>query len=203
MLFDDKQRQYSGTINQITSEGLSVTIETKKEAKLRHKTKICLGAALPKKAKFDFLVEKATELGADIIIPLETERTIVKVPQEKRVKVLNRWKHIALNASEQSKRISVPKIEPIQDFKSALDNVKNFDLKLIACLNQSQTIKEVLKKFSTESVVIFIGPEGDFSKREVDLALKSGFIPVSLGALTLKVDTACLAAMAVLNFALA
>ena len=63
-----------------------------------------------------------------------------------------------------------------------------------------EKIKDVLKNDNVESAIIYIGPEGDFTPREVGLAIKSGFIPVSLGGLTLKVDTACIAALAILNY---
>ena len=79
--------------------------------------------------------------------------------------------------------------------KEALRCLKDFDLKLIAALTQERApLKEVLDKSKAKNILVFIGPEGDFTPEEVDLAKKSGCIPVSLGSLVLRVDTAAIAA---------
>ena len=201
-LFDDEQKEYSGLVKQVSQQKIIIAIERQEQAKSDEKT-ICLAVALPKRAKFDFIVEKLCELGVDTIAPLISRHTVVRPAKDKQEKMFIRWQKISLGASQQAKRRTLARILPIGDFEAGLSLIKDFDLALIACLNvRAIPLKEALRDFSAQSIIVFIGPEGDFACREVELALKSGCIPVSLGALTLKVDTACLFVLSILRYAL-
>lgn len=155
--------------------------------------------AIPKKAKFDDIVDKLTQLGVSRIIPLITQRVIVKLGQEKEERRLKRWRRIAESASQQSQRHDIPLIGGVQDFKKLILESENFNLKLIPTLfGKRKSIKEALSSLMPSSldkakILCLIGPEGDFSKEEVDIAKKAGFVPISLGDLVLRVDTAAIA----------
>jgi 16S rRNA (uracil1498-N3)-methyltransferase len=144
----------------------------------------------------DDIVDKLTQLGVERIIPLKTERVIIKLDKDKEVSRLARWRKLAQAAAEQSQRQNLPVIEPIKDLKEFLVQAKTlYDLKLISTLMDSKrkSLKEIFKGLKPQKVLVLIGPEGDFSPEEVDLAKKSGCIPASLGDLVLRVETAAIA----------
>jgi 16S rRNA (uracil1498-N3)-methyltransferase len=166
------------------------------------KIKLAIACAIPKKSKMDDIVDKLTQLGVNTIIPLQTERVIVKLNEDRESR-LERWKKIARSAAEQSHRNNLPLIMPVMSLEETFDRLKDYQLKLIPTLaGNSVTIKEALGKFSPASILVLIGPEGDFTPQEVDLALKAGFIPVSLGDTVLRVETAAIAIAAYLKLTL-
>ncbi|MDD5504705.1 MAG: RsmE family RNA methyltransferase [Candidatus Omnitrophica bacterium] len=162
---------------------------------------IVLACAIPKKFGMDDIVEKATQLGVSGIIPMITERTIVR-PAAKAIPLKReRWKRIAVEACKQSQRATLPEIYDIMDLPRALDKVES-----LGCVNRIMPfVAEGLAHISDipmrnkKSAAVFIGPEGDFTGEEIDLAIKLGFNPVSLGSLVLKVDTACYYSLSVIS----
>jgi len=156
---------------------------------------LTLAVAIPKKAKIDDIIDKLVQLGARRVIPLKTERVIVKLDKQKEASRFLRWKKIALSAAKQCKRIDLPVIEPVKSFKEVVESSGEFDLKLIPYLEgERKSMKDILDKFSGKKILVLIGPEGDFSEEEVNLALSAGFIPITLGDLVLRVDTAAISA---------
>jgi 16S rRNA (uracil1498-N3)-methyltransferase len=159
-------------------------------------TKITIACAIPKNSKMDDIIDKLTQLGVECIIPLETERVIVKLNKEKKLERLERWKKIALSAAKQSQRNKLPVVKPICGLKDAILNAYDFDLKLIPTLEDNRkTLKEIFDNASKKinRVMVLIGPEGDFTSSEVTLAKEAGFLPTSLGKQVLRVDTAAIA----------
>ncbi|MFH1645985.1 MAG: RsmE family RNA methyltransferase [Candidatus Omnitrophota bacterium] len=156
--------------------------------------RILLACALPKKGRMDYIVEKATELGVTEIVPMITKRTIVKVDKKGGPNKLRRWKSIAVEASKQSGRDMVTHIHNIRGFEDAISLVDklNYSKKVIPCLGEGTKNLAKLYIDYKGDIVVFIGPEGDFTQEELEFASESGFIPVSLGPLVLRVETACL-----------
>lgn len=155
--------------------------------------KITIACAIPKKAKMDDIVDKLTQLGVARIIPLLTERVVVKLDKHKKALRFERWKKIALSALKQSGRKTLPVIEPVTGIKELLSKAENYDLKLIPNLSgERQALREILGKKEAKNILALIGPEGDFTAEEVNLAQKAGFLPVTLGDIVLRVDTAAI-----------
>ncbi len=150
--------------------------------------------------KFDFIIQKATELGVKNIIPLKTERSIIKIDGNKVDKKTIRWHKIAKEAAEQSHRNIIPTIEEI----TTIDNLNRgtYDLKIICSVNEKYSnIKEVLQKNKKyDKILIVIGPEGGLSNNEEEKLVKDGFIPVSLGSRILRTETTSLYVMSVINY---
>jgi 16S rRNA (uracil1498-N3)-methyltransferase len=143
-------------------------------------------------SRFEFLVEKATELGVRSIVPLLCERTIRKSEKQPRLK------KIALSAMKQCGRSYLPRIHELASFQSVLDRSPEFGLRLLPHerTEQSQFIGPVLQHHpKVSSVLIAIGPEGGFSERELALAIEKGFVPISLGARRLRTETAAISAV--------
>jgi len=140
-------------------------------------------------ARMEWLVEKLTEIGFTKLIPIEchtSERTILKI---------ERLKKIAIEAMKQSGRVHLPKIEELVSFAKLINNSNSFKgAKFVPHCNDSErkALSSAYKK--GENALILIGPEGDFTKEEIQLAIENGFTPVTLNEHTLRTETAALAA---------
>jgi 16S rRNA (uracil1498-N3)-methyltransferase len=207
-VFDDKGNEYLCAIESLEDK-ICLNIDKRIPAvKKDERFKLTVACAIPKKAKIDDIIDKLVQLGTERIIPLKTERVIVRLDKHKEALRYERWKKIALSAAKQSKRNNLAVIEMVSDFESLIRRSAEFDLKLIPCLEgERKTLKDILDRFFRDGsiandhknrivpkVLILIGPEGDFSSGEVKSAKASGFIPVTLGDLVLRVDTAAIAA---------
>ena len=200
-VFDEEKNEYACNVEKI-KDIIVLNIKAKHKPGMKEdKVKITVACAMPKKAKFDDIVDKLTQLGVQKIIPLETERVIIKLDKAKKRARRERWRNIALNAACQSQRNSLPAIEAVTKIEEVLMNLDDYDLKLIPTLSgKRKLLKEVIVESNPKNMIIFIGPEGDFTDEELDLARKAGCIPVSLGDLVLRVDTACLAVASFIRF---
>jgi len=196
-IFNGQGIEAQGKIIKVSNAEVQIKIE-KMALEKRTGPILTLACAIPKKSKFETIIEKCTELGVDEIIPLQTKRTEVKLNRPQAQKKLIRYQSVATNASKQSQRTTVPNILPVTDFKNALNQITANTTALIGCLNAK---REPLKTIVTgqlgtkERIIFFIGPEGDFTDDEIKLALSSGCIPIDLGKTVLKVDTAAIAAI--------
>ena len=151
---------------------------------------IILAVAFPKGKRGEWIIEKATELGVKSIIILSTDRSVMK-PGEGRI---NKWRQIAIHASEQSKRTEVPEIH--------LGNIEEMKgTKIAAILGSKLSIKETLEENQDIPKVItyLVGPEGDWTEEEKKHLIELGVSPVTLGSITLRVETAALYGVAVIS----
>jgi 16S rRNA (uracil1498-N3)-methyltransferase len=163
--------------------------------------RITLAQAVPKK-NMDWIVQKATELGAAEIVPLISERTIVQLDAD--APKVDRWRAIAMDACKQCGNNWLPVIHPPQKAGTFLQTLPKADLKLIASLQpDARPLRKILAETkSTASVLILIGPEGDFTPAELAAAKSAGCLPLSLGPLVLRADTAAVCAMSSLHYEL-
>ena len=171
-----------------------------KENKKQDSVKIMCAFSLIKEQKQDYLIQKSTELGAYSFYPIKTNRSIIKIDEQKKDKKIDRWTKIAKEASEQSFRSYVPKINDIKTIKELKDI--NCDLKLYCSLNKNtKNLKKVLQKNNKcDTILIVIGPEGGFDPLEDEYLSKNGFIAVSLGSNVLRSETAMVSAISMINY---
>ena len=196
VVFDGESQEYECVIDSIAKDKAELSVLKVRKTASAELT-LTLACALPKKVKMDYIIEKTVELGVDRIIPIKTERTIVEYSPEKAKEKLKRWQAIAIEASKQCGRIKLPQIEPISEFNKVVTQAKDYKLAVIPYLGlDNKPLKEIFHDFRPASVIIFIGPEGDFSPREIKLAKENGCIGASLGDLVLKVDTAAISVIA-------
>lgn len=194
IIFDEEGNEYNSAIEEISSATLTLRIKSRNKI-TSGKIRLTVACAIPKKSKFDDIIDKLTQLGADRIIPMLTERVIIKLDKNKMMSRLERWEKIALSASQQSQRNNLPVIGPVKRIKEVLAESGDFDLKLIPALaGERKSLKEVLVNSKPKNILVLIGPEGDFTNKEIDLAKEAGCIPISLGCLVLRVETAAIAA---------
>lgn len=193
-VFDERGNEYRAKIEKVSAKNIVLKIKERHPPAVPKRMQVTVACAIPKRHKMDDIIDELTQLGVDRIIPLKTERVVVRLAKYKEMQRQERWRKKALNASQQSQRHKIPVIEPLKDIKEVLADSGGFDLKLIpTLLGERKSLKEVLSGRKPNNVLVFIGPEGDFSNEEVNLAIKAGFIPVSLGELVLRVDTAATA----------
>lgn len=165
--------------------------------------KVTLVAALLKGEKMDLVLQKATELGVDEVVLLETSRTVVKFKKDDRDVKLERFNRILKEAAEQSKRNQIPHLYRVIDFNGLHDI--EADVKMVAYEEEAgptASFNKVVESIKPEqSVAVLIGPEGGFSDHEILLATKQGFKKVSLGKRILRAETAAFYALSVIaNF---
>jgi 16S rRNA (uracil1498-N3)-methyltransferase len=171
---------------------------------------ITLAQALPKGKYMDSIVRMATEVGVATIVPLQSERTIVKVEAGAEEHKLEKWQATAVEAAKQCGNAFLPTIQPVQPAEQFISaSPRTHDLRLIASLQPgARSLKAVLKQFRDEkgrapkSVAWMIGPEGDFTTAEMAAARNAGFEPVSLGPLVLRCETAAIFALSILSYEL-
>ena len=167
------------------------------------KTKITLLYCLPKGDKIDLVLQKATELGVNQIVLVNSSRCIAKINDENKKKKLDRFNKIIKEATEQCKRNNLPALKDVIKFNE-ISNYQS-DLNLIAYENSmmsNQELKDLLRNFKGNTVTILIGAEGGFSKEEVEYALKNNFISISLGNRILRSETSVFNLLSILGYEL-
>ena len=199
-VFDGSGKVYNGEIQNISTENITCKIISFENVSAR-KVNLKLYQAVPKGDKFDWLVEKAVELGVSSICPLVCERSILKDIGTAKIE---RWKRITLAAEKQSKQANSIEISEPIDFLKAVSNINSDAFSIIPWESEeSNSIESVLVNIehsSPVSVNIFIGPEGGFTHKEIDVAKSYGITPVTLGKNILRSETAgLLASTLVLN----
>ncbi len=176
----------------------------------RPATEITLAQAIPKGSNMDFIIQKAVELGVARIMPLVTDRTIVRLRDQEEVsKKQERWQMIALEACKQCGQNWLPVVEYPTSLEEALKKTASHQYSLIASLEHDAVpIKNIfspiekMRSSLAPSSTIFIGPEGDFTPEEYRFARSAGCKPVSLGPITLRTETAAFYCLSVLNYEL-
>ena len=168
------------------------------------KIRITLAQAIPKAGKLDTIVKSAAELGADVIIPFEAARSVGRIADEKSSLKVARWQKIAGEAARSSHSSHIAKVSKVSSFAEMISLASDDALRLIFWEEESQkTIKDILKDETITAVkdfFIVVGPEGGFSRDEVSMAKKVGFISVSLGKQILKVETAAAAIISIIQY---
>jgi 16S rRNA (uracil1498-N3)-methyltransferase len=152
----------------------------------------------------DGIIRHATELGAERIIPFFAERSVPRWRPEQLLRKRERWQKIAVEASRQCGRSDIPEIGEIVTFERMLRDVPESGLRLIPWEEEMKTgIREILRdpaRSGIKEFVLVICPEGGFSAGEIEMARHAGFLSVSLGERVLRMETASLAVLAILQY---
>ncbi|TBR14977.1 16S rRNA (uracil(1498)-N(3))-methyltransferase, partial [bacterium] len=129
IIFDQQKNEYSCVLKKISSDLISIAVKSHSRAKSVKNFSLTVACAIPKKTSMDDIVDKLTQLGADRIIPLLTERVIVKFDEKKKVLKHKRWVSISISAAQQSQRPDVPVVDPVTGIREVLKSLDTFDLK--------------------------------------------------------------------------
>jgi 16S rRNA (uracil1498-N3)-methyltransferase len=173
--------------------------------------RIVLGQAIPKGRNMELIVQKAVEIGAAEIAPIVSDRTIVRVDSESAALKQTKWQQIAIEAAKQCGQNWLPRVHTPRKLAElfSLASEESFDLRLIGSLQpDAQHLKKVLANYLSEhqhrprTVLMLIGPEGDFTPAELSLARRYGCQPITLGPIILRVETAAIYCLSILSYEL-
>lgn len=201
-LLDGSGKIYNAKIAEMEKDKIICEVLSERVEEFESKIKVTLAQCLPKAKKMDLIIQKCTELGAHKIIPTLSERSVSKGEK------LPRWRKIVKEAAEQSGRSIIPEIAPLTPFEQVLKLKPEFDLALIPWeLERETSLKKVLtthlpagKAGQPNNLLILIGPEGGFSRKEIELAKPAGFTPLSLGPRILRTETAAMVVLSIINY---
>jgi len=167
---------------------------------------ITLAQAVPKGKNMDLIVQKAVELGAAAICPLLSERTVIQVEEDNAARKQQKWQAVAIEAAKQCGQNWLPNVDPPRSPKEFFAQGARYDLMLIASLQpDAMHLKKLLAENTgkkPKSVLILIGPEGDFTPAEIALAKSHGCRPITLGPIVLRTETAAIYSLSVLSYEL-
>jgi 16S rRNA (uracil1498-N3)-methyltransferase len=170
---------------------------------------VTLLVGVPKGKIIESIIQKAVELGAQRIVPVLSERVVTQLDGEDTENKRDKWQNVAIEAIKQCGAAWLPKVEAPTSICDFRFTIYDFDLSLVGSLQKERRHpREVLREFETkhgrlpQSVGVWIGPEGDFTPDELKLIQDSGAQPVSLGRLVLRVETAAIYCLSILNYEL-
>jgi 16S rRNA (uracil1498-N3)-methyltransferase len=220
----DRAVLFNGRGREITAEAVDLG---RNEIRLRklHETetpqlrcRITLGQAIPKGKNMDLIVQKAVEIGAAEIAPLISERTIVDLDKKDAEQKREKWQQVAIEAAKQCGQNWLPTVHAPQKLKAFFANASpvedsprraRADLRLIGSLQPDAVhLKKLLSDYAQQhgdrpkSVLMMVGPEGDFTPAELALAKSNGCLPITLGPIILRVETAAIYCLSVLSYEL-
>jgi 16S rRNA (uracil1498-N3)-methyltransferase len=168
---------------------------------------LTLVQALPKSKAMDLIVQKATELGLAHLMPIIAERSVSQPEEENAAGKVEKWQAAVIEAAKQCGLAWLPKVHMPVTPQALLQRGDKFDLTLIASLQgEARHPREHIETFASDrgrlprSIAIWIGPEGDFTPAEINLARGAGALPITLGQLILRSETAAIYGLSVLNY---
>jgi 16S rRNA (uracil1498-N3)-methyltransferase len=168
---------------------------------------ITLIQAIPKAKIIEDIIQKATELGAARVVPILSERVVTHLEGEDAKAKAEKWQHVAVEAMKQCGNPWLPKVDAPLSLKAFLARAEKFELAVVGCLLQgSSHPRHWIEKFRAEhqripkSIGVWVGPEGDFSNDEYEAIARSGALPITLGPLVLRVETAAIYCLSVMNY---
>jgi 16S rRNA (uracil1498-N3)-methyltransferase len=175
----------------------------------RRSWEITLLQAVPKGKLIETVIQKATELGAARIVPLLSERVVHQLDRQGIAQKTEKWQWVAIEAIKQCGTAWLPIVEPPVTLERFLSRKESFELPLVASLqNGSKHPRQHFLEFQTkmgrkpQSVCVWVGPEGDFTPKEIEAIERAGGLPITLGSLVLRSDTAAVYCLSVLNYEL-
>lgn len=203
---DDDGIRYTTKIAAFDKETVFLDVLEKSDFTTEPSINVTLFQGMPKADKLELIIQKTTELGVSTVVPVVTERTVVKFDEKDINKKVERWNKIAQEAGKQSGRQKIPVVEKPIKLKNLIENISKYDILLLPYeCEKEMTLKAVLRnlKEKCKNVAIFIGPEGGFSEEEVRLLSKLENVKtVTLGPRILRTETAGIATVAMVLYEL-
>jgi 16S rRNA (uracil1498-N3)-methyltransferase len=204
-VLDGVGNEFLCTVENCSREAVTLSVSLK-DFKPPPSCQITLVVAIPKGKIIESIIQKSVELGAHRIVPILSERVMTHLDGESGGHKREKWEQVAIEAIKQCGAAWMPKIEAPVAIEQFLARKEKFDLSLVGSLQKDRRHpREVLSEFEKQNgrlpktVGVWIGPEGDFTLDELKAIQNSGALPISLGKLVLRVETAAVYCLSVLN----
>jgi 16S rRNA (uracil1498-N3)-methyltransferase len=202
VVFDGCGHEYTTVVERLETAGVVCRILFDVSPPSPPAVTITLGQGLPKTDKFDWVIQKTTELGVSAIAPLITDRVVSRIAEPHRARKVSRWQKLAREACKQSGRATVPHLWPPTLLEEFLTSCQNAELKLMLWeAEATRLLRTVLAaSASVASVALVVGPEGGLTPQEVARGEAYGFLAAGLGKRILRTETAAVVAVALLQY---
>lgn len=201
-IFDGKGREGKARIALVHRDGVELAFKEKHDVP-PPLWDVTLGVAIPKQGKLEEIVDEATQLGAAHILPLLTARGVVRISPQEFSKKQKRLTQITIEAGKQSDVSWLPDVLPVERFGEVLSSFSDYDCVLIGAVQgPHERLTDLLAPPTIRRVLLLIGPEGDFTREEMESAAKRGAHRVSLGPTVLRCATAALCLLSTALFVL-
>ncbi len=199
-LCDMQGTDYHTILQRVTADEVQVKVLDKCPSKGEPTCKVTLYQALPKGDKLELIVQKATELGVDTIVPVLTDRCISRPNTKAMEKKQQRLQKIAYEAAKQSGRGKIPQIGQLMLIDKALEGMKHADIGILLYEEATEPLSRALATKQASSIAVMVGCEGGISSREAQLAQSQGLHLASLGSRILRCETAPLCALSAILY---
>ena len=196
VLFNGKGGEFTGSIHEVTKKNVTVLVAEPSADNRESPLVLELAIGVSRGDRFDYVLQKATELGVTKITPLITERTEVRMGGERQDKLMERWQQIIVSACEQCQRNLLPVLAAPVQIADWLPQV-NAELRFVLHHRDSQSLPAEQKP---QSVALLVGPEGGLSDDEIAQAKTQNFNALTLGPRVLRTETAPLAAISLVQY---
>lgn len=196
ILFNGDGAEYPALIAQVGKKMVTVNLQEKHNIDRESSLEIELAIGVSRGERFDWVLQKATELGVTRIVPIITERTEVKISGDRLEKIRDRWQQILISACEQCQRNRLPQLSDPVVLPNWLETVTS-DVRFVLHHRDTQSLPQAARP---ASVSLLIGPEGGLSDGEIVLAKQAGFDALTLGPRVLRTETAPIAAITLVQY---
>ena len=198
-LFNGNGLEFVATITSVSKREVSVDIGETHSPDTESPVHTVLGLCLSKGDRFDWGIQKATELGIGAIIPLQSERVDFAIPANRIEKRIAHWQQIAISSCEQCGRVKVPSITAPQPLLTWIENVSAEQKWVLHCVDGTGATACTVPQGTPQDAALLIGPEGGLTDREFAAAGSHGFSLLQLGPRVLRTETAPTVALSVLS----
>jgi 16S rRNA (uracil1498-N3)-methyltransferase len=199
-LFNGRGGEYAATLGPSASGAVSVAVGEHRALERESPLTLTLAQGVSRGERMDLVVQKATELGVSGLVPVLTERSVVRLDSTQSARKVAHWRAIAIAACEQSGRNRVPEVATpvaLREFTATARTTGAIGVRLLLSPAAALRLDDVAPPVT--HVTVLIGPEGGLSESEEDLARAAGFTPVRMGPRVLRTETAAIAALALLQ----
>ena len=198
-LFNGDGQEFAATVLTVSKGEVSIDVGEAATPQTESPVYTTLGLCLSKGDRFDWAIQKATELGVGAIAPLHSERVDFSIPPGRMGKRIAHWQQIAISACEQCGRVKVPSITPPQSLAVWVENVSAEQKWVLHCTEDTGVSASAVTQVAPRDAALLIGPEGGLTDQEFDVANAEGFQLLQLGPRVLRTETAPAAALSVLG----
>jgi 16S rRNA (uracil1498-N3)-methyltransferase len=195
-LFNGRGGEFTAELTRASAGDALARVLSRDDSERESPLSIALAQCVSSGDRMDTTLQKSTELGVSKIVPIVSERTVVKLSGDRAEKRLAHWRNVVIAACEQCGRNRLPEVAGITDIQAFLGARGDGELRLLLAPDAVQSLKELPRP---EKVMLLVGPEGGLTVQEREHAERAGFVPVRFGPRVLRTETAPLAALAAMQ----